>query len=136
MDTFQTYGVRIIIPFIFIAIGILSVRLGRKDGDKSPMKNTLCVGTSVMLMCLSVIISDGISQLKSQSISPSGSYWAFLIILILLIFWSIDNDRYDSWERDDDGRPTDGKKLWRGILAPNILAILIFVGYQSRMDWL
>ena len=135
LNTFQTYGVRIIIPVIFIVIGIIAARLGRKDGDTSPLKNTMCVGTSVILMSLSVIITDGIIHISSPNSPLAGSYWVFLLLFIFLIFYSIDNDRYASWERDGEGNPTDAKKVWAGIVIPNFLALVSFVGYQSHEDW-
>lgn len=124
--TIDFYLVSLLIPIAFIVIGILAARLGRRDGDTSPLGNTYAVGTSVAIMCLSTAIVECFK-------APSGSRETFLywiLIFSLFTWWSTDRDRYSSWERDQNGEPTDKKDTTQGIVVPNIVAIVLFVTYQ------
>ncbi len=46
------------VPIIFIFIGTYANRLGRRDGDNSPMLNDWAVGTTIILTALGAIASD------------------------------------------------------------------------------
>lgn len=126
MDFFKS----IVIPVIFVLVGVFASRLGRRDGDNAPMRNHWAVSTTVLLMTCGTILSDCFDQPKSELHVGLIS----LIIVFGLIWWSVDRDRFASWVRDNDGRPTHEKALWNGILLPNFVAILPLVVYSFRGD--
>lgn len=118
----------IAIPLFLLFIGVLARRLGRRDGDTSPRLNDLAVGTSILLMAFSALITD-----FRNVDTPEASTNQLLILIGVMFstFISIDHDRYKSWERDCEGLPTNKKKLWNGIVLPNLASLLIFVCYQA-----
>lgn len=116
----------VLIPIIFIFIGVLAARLGRKDGDTSHLGNTYAVGTSVSIMCLSTAIVECFGAGTGDR--ERFLYW--IIIFFVLTWWSTDRDRYASWERDVNGMPGDKKSLLSGIIIPNLVAIILFSVYK------
>ena len=46
------------IPILFVIIGVLANRLGRKDNDNSPPQNLWAVGTTLLLMSLGTVFAD------------------------------------------------------------------------------
>lgn len=118
--------INIITPLVFVVIGVLANRLGRKDGDKTPKINYFSVGTSVILMTLATIISDVHVDVNGN---VQGNF-GWLTIYILFVFVSIDIDRYSSWERTAQGRPTGRKHFWKGVLLPNTFGVGAFCLYR------
>ena len=123
MDTQTLYS--LLVPLVFVVIGVLASRLGRRDNDSSPMRNHFAVATSVILMSLATAISD---------LGLGGALDSYILVWILgylvLLWISVDFDRFSSWERDESGLPTDRKNLWKGIIGPNTVAVGAFFLYR------
>ena len=118
--------VNVATPIVFVIVGVLANRLGRKDGDNTPLVNYFAAGTTVLMMSLATIFGD-------VHINSSGSvdgHFGWMLLFLLLIFISIDIDRYSSWERDCNGYPTNRKNLFKGVLLPNFVGILAFIIYR------
>ena len=118
--------INVVTPLIFVVIGILANRLGRKDGDNTPALNYFAVGTSVLIMSLASILSD--IQVDSAGVI-SGSF-GWITFYILFVFVSIDIDRYTSWERCSSGLPTNKKHIFRGVILPNTIGVGAFCLYR------
>lgn len=119
----------LILAVIFVVSGILAKLLGRRDNDPSPKINELAVSTSVSLMTLSKIFSDIFT-------STAPSHWALLAAAIgfsgPLLFAVID--RYVSWHAVPANQPAK-KKIWLGIVGPNLLALcILFLYYWLRYN--
>src|SRR5688572_3489565 len=48
----------LVVPVILMGLGMLARRLGRRDGDPSPQRNDMAVGTSVLLMSFGAVAAD------------------------------------------------------------------------------
>jgi hypothetical protein len=109
------------IPLFLLLIGVIAKRLGRRDGDDSCQLNDFAVGTSVLLMTFSIMLADfrNINDLNE------------LVIILSLVFISIDHDRNRTWERNSEGLPINKKRIWVGIIFPNIVCASIFGIYQA-----
>jgi len=116
------------VPLVLLLVGVLARRLGRKDGDKSPRTNDWAVGTILLLMALGTILGD-LTSGKATGVSYL-PYW--LLGVILAVFVSIDHDRSKSWVRDHQGLPTDHKRLFVGILVPDVACLAVFAAYQAH----
>lgn len=115
------------VPLIFVLIGVFANRLGRRDGDKAPSVNDWSVGTTTLLTALGAIAAD------LPNATPTGDFSSFagwFSAVLLILFISIDNDRFRSWERNNLGIPTGRKHLWWGVMLPNLLSCAIFIAYQ------
>ncbi len=121
---FHIFGV----PIIFVIIGALANRLGRRDGDTSPLKNLWAVGTIVFLMSLGSVAAD----IRSAPATDLLSYLGWIIVFIVLVLVSVDHDRYGSWVRTN-GEPTDEKHTFWGIILPNLLSVSIFAVYRMTI---
>jgi hypothetical protein len=114
------------VPILFVLVGVLANRLGRRDSDISPMRNFWAVGTTVFLMSLGSVAADT----RNASSADLNKYLGWIIIFIVLLFISLDQDRYRSWDRDDNGKPTDIKNMFWGILLPDIVSVISFAIYR------
>lgn len=115
------------IPLIFVLIGVYSNRLGRRDNDDAPKLNDWSVGTTTLLTALGAIASDLPTAKSGGNIS---SFTGWFASVLFMLFISIDNDRFRSWQRDVKGLPTQKKHLWWGIILPVLFSCTIFVAYQ------
>lgn len=113
----------IITPLIFVGVGVYANRLGCKDGDDTPKINYFAVGTSVFIMSLATILAD--VHLNTDGKIEGNFGW--IAIYMLFIFISIDVDRYSSWERCEQGLPTNKKHWFRGVIVPDVLGVSAFV---------
>lgn len=118
----------IIVPVLFVGIGIITNRLGRKDGDQNPIKNLWAVGTSILLMSLVATISD-----LGRISAPDLNILVWVVVFLFTLLVSLDFDRYGSWERDRDGNITAKKHLVKGIIAPNLIGISLFIAYRATV---
>jgi hypothetical protein len=117
-----------VVPVVFLIIGVLARRLGRRDGDDSPRPNDWAAGTSVILMGLGKAMSDLLDIYVRKRGDPANvALW--IIGLLLAAFISIDRDRYASWVVKE-GKPSRDRRLWGGIVFPNAVALLIFTAYR------
>lgn len=124
-------GFRIVgVPILLMMVGLFAQRLGRRDNDPSPRRNDWAVATTVLLMALGVVLDDLWGSVGSKVTTTL----AWLIGLLVAIFFSIDHDRYGSWLRTPDGKPTDRKSVFLGIFLPNLLSLIIFWIYQKSSD--
>ena len=119
----------ICVPVLFVLIGALANALGRRDGDKSPLRNVWAVGTSVILMSFGSVFSD-MRLANSESLSD---YLFWVIAIIILLFISMHQDRYKSWIHDNDGNPTDKKHMFWGVIIPNLVSVSVFYSYRISM---
>jgi hypothetical protein len=115
------------VPLTLLIIGVLARRLGRRDGDPSPRRNDWAIGTTLLLMALGTILGDLWDQ---QSRVTFPLYW--LIGVLMAAFVSLDHDRSMSWVRDAAGLPTDRKRIFVGIVLPDVLCLGIFGAYQAH----
>jgi hypothetical protein len=118
---FQVLGV----PITFMLIGVFAKRLGRRDGDSAPRRNDWAVATTILLMTLGVITGD----LLRVTPGKTADLTAWLVGILLVIFISIDHDRYRSWV-STASTTTDTKRMLMGIVLPDIAAIFVFAAYQ------
>lgn len=114
-----------VVPILFLVVGVLANRLGRKDGDSSPPLNLCAAGTSILLMSLAATFTD-LGRVSTQDTT----ILIWILVFMVMLFISIDFDRYGSWERDNEGYPTNRKHFMKGIVAPNIIGISLFIGYR------
>ncbi|MEW8436622.1 MAG: hypothetical protein AB2689_00550 [Candidatus Thiodiazotropha taylori] len=114
------------IPLSFVVVGAFAARLGRKDGDGTPAINHFAVGTTVLSMSLATILSD--ITINSAGNLEGNFIWA--TFYLLFIFVSIDIDRFSSWQRDEQGIPTNRKHVVRGIVIPNSFGVIAFCVYR------
>src|SRR2546426_387446 len=103
-----------LVPLLFVFAGALANRLGRRDSDDTPIRNVWAVGTTVLLMTVGTVIADVKNAAQGQVLSFVG--W-FIVVLVLMLA-SVDNDRYKSWSRDNEKKPTKEKDLFWGIWLP------------------
>jgi len=115
------------VPVILMFVGVLARRLGRRDGDDSPGMNDLAVGSTLLLMALGTILGD----LRETQASISELPW-WLIGVLLATFLSLDHDRFRSWERNTEGLPTKNKRIFIGIIVPDVLCFVVFASYQAH----
>jgi hypothetical protein len=120
------------VPLVFVGLSVAAKRLGRQDWDAGPMINLFAVSTSTVLMSLATAISDlGRVFAGAYSSTASSEYILFWIVIFLaLLLVSIDFDRYGSWDRDAEGKPTGKKRLGKGVLGPNAVVVVAFVAYR------
>ncbi len=114
------------IPLALLLIGMEARRLGRRDGDDSPRKNDWAVGTVLLLMALGTILGDIRDE---QTVILNNLFW--LLGILLAAFVSIDHDRSNSWIRDQQGLPTNQKRLFVGIILPDVLCLSVFAAFQA-----
>lgn len=118
------------VPILLLLVGVMARRLGRRDGDSSPRINDWAVGTTLLLMVLGTIIGD----LRTTPTKTS-ALLGWLIGILFTTFLSLDHDRYRSWIRDTNGLPTTDKRLFLGVIVPDMLCLIIFGAYQaSKVD--
>lgn len=115
------------IPVVLLLVGVLARRLGRRDGDKTTRKNDWAVGTTLLLMALGTILGD---LQNSSAPVPDLPWW--LIGVLAAAFVSLEHDRFRSWERDANGLPTEAKRLYIGIIFPDIFCFAVFASYQAH----
>lgn len=123
---FSPFFQAIIIPLVFVLIGINANRLGRRDGDDAPKINDFAVGTTVFLTMLGTISSDFYTVQEGNLQLIAG----WLPANICFLFISIDNDRNNSWKKDQQGLPTEHKHIIRGVIIPLLISLIIFGYYQ------
>ncbi|MEO0552695.1 MAG: hypothetical protein AAF149_05835 [Bacteroidota bacterium] len=117
------------IPLLLLFAGIYAKRLGRRDNDNSPRINDWAVSTTVLLMLLGRITADFKPNITIEEAFP---LFVWMFIVLILSYISMDHDRWKSWVRDDNKKPTNEKHLWYGVLLPNFVATLVFVTYQAQ----
>jgi hypothetical protein len=116
------------VPIILMIVGVLARRLGRRDGDDSSRRNDWAVGSTLLLMALGTILGD---LRDAQSAIGDLPWW--LVGVLLAAFISLDHDRYRSWERDNTtGLPKKDKRIFVGIVIPDILCLITFASYQAH----
>jgi hypothetical protein len=120
----------IVLPIVFVAVGIIAKKLGRRDGDDSPHRNDWAVGTAVILMTFGKIAADLVDIPKGETTAPSQIFW-WLFGLFLALFFFINHDRFASWEKDANGLVTKRKRLILGVIIPDSLSLVIFASYQA-----
>lgn len=113
-----------IVPLILTTIGVFARRLGRRDGDDSPRSNDWAVGTTVLLMLFGTVLGD-IRTAQAQV----SQLLAWLLGLLFTAFLS--HDRFRSWKRDQQGLPLKEKRLFVGVILPDVLCVGIFCLYQA-----
>lgn len=117
------------IPIVLMLVGVFAKRLGRPDGDDSPRINDWAVGTTILLMILGASLVDLKNIGNPSDVSP---HLGWVIGILLTVFISIDHDRFRSWIRGNDGLPLKRKRLFVGVIIPDILSLVIFGFYQAQ----
>ena len=79
-------------------------------------------------MTLGTIASDLYTYRKDTEKVSESLGWLIGILCIVLL--SINHDRYDSWEKDSSGSPTNSKHIIWGIILPNLIAVFLFGLYR------
>jgi hypothetical protein len=121
-----------VLPVLFLIVGVLARRLGRRDGDDTPRPNDWAAATSVLLMNLGKVSGDLIEAVrKKSSVDDTLNIMWWILGLGCMTFFSISRDRYDSWVvADEFDKRRRFKRFWGGIVIPNAIAVLIFGVYQ------
>ena len=114
----------VFVPLVFVALGVMSNWLGRRDNDPAPWRNELAVGRSVVVMTTGKIVSDLCAPNALVAFLTASAFAGFIAIIAFSVV-----DRHLSWERVD-GQVTNRKNLWMGILVPDLFALLLFGIYQ------
>lgn len=115
------------IPFFLMVIGVMARRLGRADRDSSPRRNDLAVGTTLLLMSLGTILGD--IHGSTPETLPKLLIW---LVGVLAAAWiSVDHDRSNSWVRNEEGLPTNQKRIFLGIILPDVVCFTVFAAYQA-----
>jgi len=127
MITSQKWFQVLVLPFLFSIIGVFARRLGRHEHDKTPSRNDWAVATTVILMALGVMATD-VRSLTDPNQLVSVFLW--LLGALCLLFLSVDHDRFRSWERDKEGKPNGHKRIFIGIVVPDLISIAAFVSYR------
>jgi len=78
-------------------------------------------------MSLGTAISD-IAKLESDK--DGSNILAWIIIFFVLVMVSLNVDRYRSWEIDDSGTRTNTKRMWVGVIIPNVCSLLVYMAYS------
>lgn len=124
----------VLVPLIFVFLGLFAKQLGRRDGDNTPPINDWAVGTSIVLMTISHISADLLAfEETDKKISTS-----VLVFILLLFFflYSIYHDRNRSWKKDKQtGIKTGEKSLFVGVLLPNLISVILFIIYQLLKNY-
>lgn len=124
--SWQVIILTIVTPLLFVCVGIYAKRLGRRDGDKTPNSNNYAVGTQVFIMSFAAVLGD--FRINVNGGLEGNFLW--VIFYFILIFISVDVDRYSSWERDAKGVPTNKKHWIKGIIVPNLAGVFAFCFYR------
>ena len=117
------------VPLALLLAGMLARRLGRRDGDATPSWNDWALSTAILLMLLGIVLAD-LRLTGAKAIELS--YW--LVGVLTMIFISLNNDRYSSWNRNRDvadGVPTVKHWFW-GVMLPDSVGLTVFALYQAR----
>jgi hypothetical protein len=117
------------VPLALLLAGMLARRLGRRDGDATPCWNDWALSTAILLMLLGIVLAD-LRLTGARAIELS--FW--LVGVLTMIFMSLNNDRYSSWNRTSgvvDGTPTQKHWFW-GVIFPDSVGLTVFVLYQAR----
>ena len=115
------------IPIILSVIGVLSKSLGRRDGDKNPLRNNWAINTTLLLMALGTVVSDIYKKTTPDEILDG---FSIFLGFVLFLFMSNYYDRFASWVPDEEGNPTVYKHIFRGVILPDIVSLSIFGAYQ------
>ncbi len=111
-----------VVPLMLMMVGVFAKRLGRRDGDNSPRSNDWAVGTTILLMLLGTVLGD----LRTAQ-GRTSELLAWLIGVLFTAFLSLDHDRFRSWKRNDKGLPQKEKRLFVGVVLPDLLVLGSFV---------
>jgi hypothetical protein len=109
------------LAIIFIIYGLLSKLASRRGDEKAPLRNEFAISTSVSLMTISKIFAD-LFAAKTRSdqfilaAAVGGVAPLFFVVL----------ERYSSWDVSSD---PPKKRIWVGIVLPNLLALFILFLY-------
>jgi hypothetical protein len=112
----------LILAAVFVSYGVLTKLAGRRENDSAPKINEFAISTSISLMTLSKIFTDLFTNGP-----PSHTFLLAAAIGILAPLFFAVMDRYVSWDAPPGGQPT--KKIWLGIVIPNIMAVSVLVLY-------
>jgi hypothetical protein len=131
------------LALIFIGSGLAAKFLSRRDNDPAPKVNEWALSTTICLMTLGKIASDyfvpnagaASSDAAAGTASSTASHnpnlgWAIGLAALL---WSIFWDRYASWIA---GSNPGKKKLWIGVIIPDIVAVgalFLYFVYRSYL---
>jgi hypothetical protein len=111
---------------MLMMVGVFAKRLGRRDGDNSPRSNDWAVRTTILLMLLGTVLGD----LRTAQ-GRTSELLGWLIGLLFTAFLSLDHDRFRSWKRNDRGIPLKEKRLFVGVVLPDLLCVGVFCLYQA-----
>lgn len=120
---FQTAGV----PLLFLLVGVFAKRLARPDGDASPAVNDYALGPTILVGLVGAILTDTRGVVSPEHVDAQLG-WLSVVLSLLFVF--IHDERYYSWRRTVDGVPGREKKLLRGVLLPDLCALVVFALYQ------
>jgi hypothetical protein len=111
----------------FVILGVLAKFAARRENDVSLKRNELAISPSVSLMTLSKIFAD----LFAKNGNTSHPLFLAAVLGIVALFFFATLERYTSWHEPSVGPPR--KKIWLGIIIPDILAIsVLFLYYWLR----
>ena len=116
-----------VVPLAFLIVGVLARRLGRRDGDDTPRRNDWAAATTVLLMSMGKVAGDLLEAASKRADTLDIVWW--LLGLLFATFISVDRDRYASWVLAGT-QPTRLKRIWGGIVFPDMVAVLLFSAYQ------
>jgi len=117
-----------VVPLFLMMIGMFARRLARRDGDNSPARNDFAIGTTIILLLFGIAVGD----VGRATPAELAGLLVLLVIIAVVLFASLEHDRYRSWERDNQGLPTNKKGIFLGVVAPNVIGLLLFSWYQYQ----
>src|SRR5215211_7503176 len=83
-------------PIAFVLIGMYAKRLGRREGDDSPLRNDWAVSTTVLLMTFAKVITDLLSYSTASQVEGIVVLYgvAWIVGLFFAVVASINIDRF------------------------------------------
>jgi hypothetical protein len=128
---------KIILTFAFLALGYFSKAVRRLNNEEPFFLNDLALGSPVMLLSLSKVVSDLIEGFHSRLVSLSEAQTSmqaaeqrvlWLLGVVVLPVFSLMNDRY-RWLRSRIGTGKPGDRTLSDVLIQDLLAFAVLLGY-------
>lgn len=122
------------VPVAFALLSAFVKLASRRQNDKSPHRNDLCIGHSMVLGSIAAALAVAVNallQMQGQTsiaipriINLSVGCIGISVICMLLAFMLAYIDRYHAWKVENE---IDQRKLGMGLIFPNIVGLTSFV---------
>ncbi len=142
MHSHSTLVTVLLIPLLFVGIGVCARLLGRYDGNPSPKRENFAVATPMLLMTFSTIVADLVQLANNASAPGSGLIptVTWLVAVFFLLFAYLTFERYLCFTVEDTSTntgtnanmaPRTVRRPIVGILVPDLVSLGVFIAYQA-----